>query len=117
MSNELSEKSAAVVQHHLEAFAAKDADAIASDYAEDALLIGPKDTVKGREAIGEWFAGFLASLPEEVWTNFEMGRHVAEGEVVYFHWRSKPVVPFATDTFVIRDGKIQVQTFSPVVDW
>ena len=117
MSPDASEQSAAVVKHHLEAFSAKDADAIASDYADDALLIGPGEVVKGRQAIRDWFNGFLAGLPEELFTNFEMGRHVTEGEVVYFHWRSRPVVEFATDTFIIRDGKIQVQTFAPMTDW
>jgi hypothetical protein len=32
------------------------------------------------------------------------------GELAYILWRAEPWVPFATDTFVVRNGKILVQT-------
>ena len=33
-----------------------------------------------------------------------------QGEVAYTAWTMGDVVPFGTDTFIIRNGKIQVQT-------
>ena len=37
---------------------------------------------------------------------------VAEGEIAYIVWTAGDLAPLGTDTFVIRDGKIVVQTFA-----
>ena len=34
------------------------------------------------------------------------------GDVAYILWEEKPWFDLATDTFVVRDGKILVQTFA-----
>jgi hypothetical protein len=41
-----------------------------------------------------------------------MNRQEIVGEVAYIHWERKPWFPLATDTFVVRNGKILVQTFT-----
>ncbi len=39
-------------------------------------------------------------------------RQEAIGDVAYIVWEARPWFGFATDTFVVRDGKILFQTFS-----
>ena len=39
-------------------------------------------------------------------------RQDLEGEMAYIVWKAEPFIPMATDTFVIRDGKIVVQTYA-----
>ena len=39
-------------------------------------------------------------------------RQDVHGEVAYIHWQAAPFIPFASDTFVIRNGKIVVQTIA-----
>lgn len=39
--------------------------------------------------------------------------HAVEGEIAYVVWKADPFIPTAADTFLIRDGKILVQTVTP----
>jgi hypothetical protein len=41
-----------------------------------------------------------------------MVRQDVDGEIAYIAWKAEPFTPLATDTFVIRNGKICVQTFA-----
>jgi hypothetical protein len=36
-----------------------------------------------------------------------------EGEIAYLTWSAEPFVRLATDTLLVRDGKIVAQTFTP----
>ena len=50
---------------------------------------------------------------------FVMDNMVIENEVVYIIWYcSTPSldIPLGTDTFIIKDGKINVQTFAAVLN-
>lgn len=100
-----------VVNHHLEAVMAGDLDGIMSDYADDAVFFHQQGTAKGTAEIRSFVASMgdaLASLMP----NFEMITQDASGEVKYIVWKSGDAVPLATDTFVVRDGKIVAQTFA-----
>jgi hypothetical protein len=44
--------------------------------------------------------------------NFEMVRQDVEGELAYIVWKSASAVPLGTDTFIVRKGKIVMQTFA-----
>ena len=107
-----------VCEHHLRALAAGDLDGILSDYADDSLLIGPEGVVKGRQAIRGVFEGALASLFKPGTYEFTMDTlHVAD-DVAYLVWHANCAsadIVFATDTFVIRNGRIAVQTFAAQV--
>jgi len=35
-----------------------------------------------------------------------------DGEIAYIVWKAEPGVQLATDTFIVRDRKIMVQTFA-----
>jgi hypothetical protein len=40
-----------------------------------------------------------------------MVRQDVDGEVAYLVWSAPPLADLTTDTFVVRDGKIVIQTF------
>ena len=104
-----------VLEHHLRALGAGDLDGILSDYADDAILIRPEGVVKGRQAIRGVFEGALASLFKPGTYEFTRDSlHVAD-DIAYLVWHANCAsadIVFATDTFVIKDGRIAVQTFA-----
>jgi ketosteroid isomerase-like protein len=108
-----------VLEHHLAALAAGNLDDLLSDYTDGSTLIGPAGVVKGRQAIRPLFESSLASLFKPGTYQFTMDMlHVAD-DVAYIVWHANCVsadVVFGTDTFLIRDGKIAVQTFAAKVE-
>jgi hypothetical protein len=42
----------------------------------------------------------------------KLQRQEIAGDVAFIVWNAEPFLGFATDTFVIRGGKIAVQTFA-----
>ena len=99
-----------VFQHHGEALGAEDVDAIASDYAEDAVLITPAGAVRGRADIRGVFAGLLADLPRATW---DIRTTIFEDDVLLLEWGADSDanrIEDGVDTFVFRDGLIRVQT-------
>ena len=108
-----------VLEHHLGALGAGDLDGILSDYVDDSLLIGPDGALKGKQAIRGFFDGVLASLFKPGTYTFTIDiLHVAD-DVAYIVWHADCAsanVVFAADTFLIRNGKIAVQTFAPKIE-
>ena len=96
--------------HHLQAFG-ESVDAILSDYTEDSVLFTPNGLVRGLAGLRTFFETFLKNSPPELLAAIEVTRQDVEGEVAYIIWKAEPYIKMATDTFVIRDGKIMVQTF------
>ena len=99
---------------HLQALAGG-IDAIMRDYTDDSVLFTQQGPLRGRKSIRAFFAGFLADSPPELLAAFTLLRQDVAGEVAYILWKAEPFIPLATDTFVIRDGKILVQTFAAFV--
>ena len=106
------EQTQAVLTHHLEAVQQGDVDAIMADYASNAVIYTPNGPVRGHEAIRSFFAGMPDLLPPGFWDEFQMVRQDTEGDLAYIVWSSGSAAPLGTDTFVIREGKIQSQTFA-----
>ena len=107
-----------VLDHHLAAFGANDLDAIMEDYADEATLITPDSTFHGKEQIRNFFEGLFPSFPSEG-TAFTMDNAVVDNEVAYILWHATTPtieVPLGTDTFIILDGKIKIQTFAGVIN-
>ncbi|MGH2950710.1 MAG: nuclear transport factor 2 family protein [Solirubrobacterales bacterium] len=63
-----------LIARYSDAWAARDADLIASFHAEDGVfqLHSGGEPVRGREAIRDAFAGFLAQLPDLTFTEQEL---------------------------------------------
>jgi len=108
-----------VLEHHLGALAAGDLDAILSDYTEDSTLIGPEGAVTSTRAIRGFFASGLASLFKPGTYEFTMDAMHVAGDVAYIVWHASCAsadIVLGTDTFLIRDGKIAVQTFAAKIE-
>ena len=109
----------AVLNHHLEAFSAGDVDEAMKDYTEDSVFIMPDATLKGLDGIRAAFSELFGGLFKPGTYEFTMGRVEVVGEVAYIVWSTVNQgadVTLGTDTFVVRDGKIAVQTFAGKVE-
>ena len=109
----------AVLDHHLAAFAAGDADEMLSDYTDQSVLITPDGTTRGRDALRTAFSGFFSGLFAPGTYDFVIDASHVEGEVAYIVWHANCAsaeVALGTDTFVVRDGKIAVQTIAAKIN-
>ena len=92
-----------VLERHGAAAQVNDLDAIMADYTDDAVLISPRHGVRRGADVRTFF-----EHPSDL-TGFEVLALFIDDDVAFFTWRTD-AVPFGSDTFVMRDGKIAVQT-------
>ena len=103
----------AVVRRHLQTFIEqKGVDAIASDYADDAVLYGEAGVYRGKPQIRGFFQEFIASLPPHAIPQFALRSLRVDGELAYITWSAGRERPLGTDTFLVRNGKIVRQTYA-----
>jgi ketosteroid isomerase-like protein len=110
MTTETQSTTEAVFAHHVQAVRDRDIEAIVSDYADGAVLMMPSGVVRGIEQIRTHFTNVVNGAPAELLTNLQDDLLYVEGEFVFFMWSSGSMVPHASDTLCIRDGKIILQT-------
>ena len=101
----------AVLRNHLRA-ATIGVDAIMQDYTERSVLITHDATYRGLAEIRGFFTALFSALPAGFFDELKMIRQEIVGEVAYILWERKPQIARATDTFIVRNGKILVQTFA-----
>ena len=111
MTADTSQQTEATLAHHLQAIG-EGVDAIMTDYTEDSVLLTPNGPLRGLEAIAGFFTAMIAGLPPGFMEAFSLDRQDVEGEIAYIVWSAGDLAPLGTDTFVIRDGKIMIQTFA-----
>lgn len=103
-----------VLDRHLKSFAEGDVDGILADYSSDAVLFIPSGPLIGPEAIKPLFQTLVAEFAKPR-SSFKMQqRHIA-GEHAYILWNAETAensYEFATDTFVVRNGKIVAQSLA-----
>ncbi|PYX26795.1 MAG: nuclear transport factor 2 family protein [Acidobacteria bacterium] len=110
-----SEETEKTLLRHWRAFGAGDVEAIIADYAEDAVLITPDGLLKGRAEIRSLFTKIFVSMFPPKSTSLSLAKQIVEGELAYILWSGSSSLysaAFATDTLVIRGGKIVAQTFA-----
>jgi len=103
-----------VVDQHLKSFGERDLKGILSDYATGAVLFTPEGPLRGADAIRPFFQAMIAEFgkPDSA---FSMKQQFVEGDYAYILWTAETadnVYELGTDTFVVRDGKIVVQSFA-----
>lgn len=101
-----------VFMRRMQAIMDGDIDAMMSCYAGDAVLFMTNRVLHGYDEIRTLFAAGFGS-GNYSGLAIELSQLVVEGEVVYAVWSAKSAsfnTPFGTDTFIIRDGKIAIQT-------
>ncbi len=103
-----------ILDRHLKAFDEGDLDGILSDYAPDAVMFTLDGLLSGPEAMKPLFQSMIAEFgkPGAVFT---MKQQLVDGDYGYIVWTAETaenVYELATDTFVVRDGKIVAQSFT-----
>ena len=108
-----------VLNHHLAAFGAGDVDQTMEDFTEDSVMILPDATLRGMDSIRTAFTDFYGGLFKPGTYEFTMDRIEVAGDVAYVLWHSVnkgAEVTLGTDTFLVRDSKIAVQTFAALIE-
>ena len=103
-----------VLDHHIKTFQQNDLDGVMEDYTDESILITPDRTYKGLAEIRENFVQAFQALPANG-TTMTLKKSVVVKDVAYIVWNAvTPTLDFkyATDTFIIVDGKIISQTFA-----
>ena len=103
-----------VLDNHLRCFSKGDLEGILSDYAPSAVMFTPDGPLRGADAMRPLFQALIAEFgkPGAVFT---MRQQIVEGDYAYILWTAETaenVYEIATDTFVVRDGKIAAQSFT-----
>lgn len=99
-------------EQHSKAFGAGDIERLLADYSDDAVIIMQSGTLTGKEQIRGLFKKFVAEFNHPD-TKFEMLHQAFEGPIVHIVWKAETtanVYDHASETFVLRDGKIAFQT-------
>ena len=113
MLSETGKRTEETLLNHLHAFGSGDVDAIMADYDEEAVFITPEGTLRGSGEIRPLFESLVADFPPG--SALEVSQQIIEGEIAYLVWSGESEtlkIPFATDTLIVRDGKIVAQTFT-----
>jgi ketosteroid isomerase-like protein len=103
-----------VFGHHLSCFQRGDLSGLMEDYDSQAKFFTPNGILRGSTAIREFFSTLLEEFGKPG-LSFEKLREDIEGDTVYLVWKADTAdnrYEFATDTFVLQNGKIVTQTFA-----
>ena len=102
------------LNHHLQSFGAGNLDGILSDYTDESVILTPDGALRGLKQIRPFFEAMLAEFAKPG-ASFSMGQTVLEGETAFITWSAETadnVYELGTDTFVVKNGKIAIQTFA-----
>jgi len=103
-----------VVENHLRCFGERDLNGILSDFAPGVVFFTPQGPLRGVDAIRPLFQALVAEFAKPGAT-FSLRHQSVEGEYAYLVWTAETadnVYEMATDTLVVRDGKVVVQSFA-----
>jgi SnoaL-like domain len=102
-----------VLEDHLERRERGDIEGdLEHNYAEDVVLICEHGVLHGRDAVRNSAKALADQLPG---ARFRFPFKAVDGEHALLHWSAQSArarVDFGVDTFVIRDGRIVIQTVS-----
>lgn len=103
-----------VFTHHLKAFLDRNMEENLKDYTEDSVVIIPNAIFKGKEQIRGLFGGLFSEFAKPGMT-FKLTEQRVVDNVVYISWTAETadnVYEYASDTFVVVDGKFAFQTIA-----
>ena len=112
--NAMAEKFAA---DRLANFGKGDAAALVAQYADDATVISPMGVLHGRDQIKGMIDGIIAEFAQPG-VKFTLQSQNAVGDVVAFTWSAKTLkntYTLGAETYVLKDGMIEYQTFAAAV--
>ena len=103
-----------IVEQHLKSFGEQDLEGVLADYAPDAVLFVPGEPIRGRDAMAAFFQALIAEFAKPGAT-FSLQQQCFQGDYGYILWSAETAdnsYEAATDTFVVRNGKIVAQSFA-----
>lgn len=103
-----------VIDNHLKCFGEGNLEGILADYAPDAVLFTPGGPLKGVREIRGLFIAMLAEFGKPG-TEFRLRQRHVDGDHAYILWDAETPdhrYELGTDTFVVREGRIAVQSFA-----
>ena len=112
--NSAAEKFAA---NRLAFFGKGDAAAILNQYAEDATVVTPNGVLHGKAQIKTMIDGIIGEFAQPG-VKFNLISQKAEGPIVAFTWSAetaKNVYDLGAETYVLKDGLAEYQTFAAKV--
>jgi ketosteroid isomerase-like protein len=103
-----------VVDNHLKCFGAGDLAGILSDFAPGAVMFTADGPLKGIDEIRPLFEAMIAEFGKPA-AVFNLKLLSVEGDYAYLLWTAETadnVYELATDTLVVRDGKIVAHSYT-----
>jgi ketosteroid isomerase-like protein len=103
-----------VLDRHLKCFDEGNLNGILSDYTPGAVMFTPDGLLRGADAMRPLFQAMIAEF-KKPGASFTMKQQCVEGDYAYIVWTAETadnLYELATDTFVVRDGKIVAQSFT-----
>lgn len=103
-----------LLQRHLNSFKENNLEELIADFTNESVLITPDASFTGLEEIKGFFANLISFFPTHK-SSFELDKTVIHDELIYIVWHGKTPsleVLYATDTIIIKNGKIHRQTFA-----
>jgi ketosteroid isomerase-like protein len=103
-----------VLDRHLKCFSQCDLEGVLADYSSDAVLFVPSGPLRGPDAIRPFFEDLISEFAQPG-SSFTMQQQCVDGDHAYILWTAETAnnsYEFATDTFVMRNGKIVAQSFA-----
>ncbi len=103
-----------VLDRHLKSFSEYDVDGVLADYSSDAVFFAPAGPLRGPDAIKPLFESLISEFAKPG-SSFTMQHRSVEGDHAYILWTAETAdnsYEIATDTFVVRNGKIVAQSFA-----
>ena len=107
-----------VLEHHLKCFAGRDLDGLMADYSADALFFSADGVVRGHRAIRGVFEKLFAEFAKPG-ASLASKLRAVEGDYVFLLWTAETPdnsYELASDTFVIREGRIQMQALTAKIE-
>ncbi len=108
-----------VVERHLRALLAGDVEAVIDGFHDDAVLVAPDGVLRGRRELTEGFERLVDGLFAPGTFTFTLDTFTVAGDAALVTWHGDCTgtrVAFASESFVVRDGRIAAQTSTAVFE-
>jgi len=112
------EQTRQVLAHHWDAFKGNDLEGTMADYTEESILVTPDKTFRGLEEIRANFVAAFKAFPKDSST-LTLNKNTVSKDIGYIVWSAATPtfqLVYATDTFIIQNGKILRQTYAGLMD-
>ena len=106
-----------ILKLHTIALLSGDIEEALSHYADDAVLIMEEGIYRGLDGVRTFMQDTMDNVITKNTKHTTISVHI-EGDIAYAEWiaeSDKAIIEYAADTFIIRDGKILVQTAAAVM--